>query len=226
MRKAHLLIPVLLAVVFVQGCIVPCVHPLYRSNDDMVFDPELIGRWKTTDSDEVWEFAEYTDKNVPQTLYLVTITDDNEPAGILIGVLVEIDGRQFMDLSPYDFEYTATASQMEKIAQPYPHKFEFDSNKDDFLDMPGLWFNNLLLFPTHTILQIRRSGDTMKLALIEYDWITDRVKNGTLELAHETEDDLVLITAPSEELRGFARRYADDGDVFEFDELLRQKADN
>lgn len=194
MRKACLLCSIFLFLVVVQGCIMMNVHPLYRSADDIVFDPWLVGRWSEKDDDkEVWEFSAPKEGN---TSYLVTISENNEPREILEGCLVEIDGHQFMDLMPHDFEF----------------------NKKD---AQTLLINDLLLFPTHTILQIRRSGDNLLMAFVEYEWITDQVEKGTFELPHEVEDDRVLITASSEKLREFVRRYAGDEKVFKLDKFHR-----
>jgi hypothetical protein len=224
MRKASLLFALITVIAVMQGCIVPSVHPLYRSDDDIIFDEGLIGRWKPADNGEIWEFSPLKDKNTANTLYLVTITDDNEPAGILVGALVEIGGLQFMDLSPYDFEFTANKEKDDSAASTQIPGITLNTGKNGSVRSPGLWFNNLLLFPTHTILQVRRTGDTMKLALIEYDWVTKQSQNGTFELAHEVEDNLVLITASSDALRSFARRYADDESVFNFEDFVREQA--
>ena len=222
MRKAYLFFPLLLVLTIFGGCIVSSVHPFYCSTDDIIFDQGLVGRWKADDDDEVWEFTLLKEKDATYTLYLVTINDDNEPVGVLLGALVEIDGRRFMDLTPYDFEYDSGSAKTENTSGTQSGGFVLNSGENGSSKGPGLWFNNVLLFPTHTALQIRRKGDTLGLALIEYDWITERVEKGTFELAHETEDDRVLITASPEELQAFVRRYADDETVFEFDELLRQ----
>jgi hypothetical protein len=230
MRKLLLgfLLAMLLAVL--QGCFVTSVHPLYRSPADMTFDPELVGRWE--DKGTVWEFTERIITDQPST-YMVTITEKGEPVGILEGALVEIDGHQFIDLYPYDFEYTASMKDIQKsigsLVAPLQHGGDNTPPSTGTNNSQGLWFNNALLFPSHTVIQIRRTGNTLGVAFLSFKWFTDRAEECTLELAHEVQvdsdvkdDDLIIVTATSEELQAFMRRYADNEDVFEFEELRRE----
>jgi hypothetical protein len=76
------------------GCVVGSLEPLYEEAD-VVFQPELLGRW--TQDDATWEFAKS-----PRTgtgSYDVTITDQRDSQAFE-GHLVKLGAVMFLDLFP------------------------------------------------------------------------------------------------------------------------------
>jgi hypothetical protein len=76
------------------GCI-PSIHPLYRGDDDVVFEPDLVGTWIEEDGVQVWQF-----KSDDTRAYQVVYLDEKGRAGRFIGRLVRLDGHAYLDLYP------------------------------------------------------------------------------------------------------------------------------
>jgi len=75
------------------GC-VPSLYPLY-TGPDVVFDPALIGEWKSDDLKETWVFTQLEEKN-----YRLALTDQDGNPGLFTAHLVKVEGRLFLDLFP------------------------------------------------------------------------------------------------------------------------------
>ncbi len=78
------------------GCVVQSMHPLY-TEQDVVFDPNLIGLWSHEGSESV-EFSKLNEKE-----YQVVYKNPREQGvGTVtwVGHLVKIEGSLFMDLFP------------------------------------------------------------------------------------------------------------------------------
>lgn len=51
---------VLVIILFLAGCVVPSLHPLFTEKD-LVFDPALVGTWAEEDQEETWAFLKSGD---------------------------------------------------------------------------------------------------------------------------------------------------------------------
>jgi hypothetical protein len=96
MNRSALII--LTAVLF--GC-VPSWNPLY-TDQDLVFDPALVGNWKDKDNKETWVFEKTGEKS-----YKLTHTDEDKHTGKFDVHLLKIGARTFLDL------YLTDASEKE-----------------------------------------------------------------------------------------------------------------
>ncbi len=84
-------LPILIAVALLLAGCVPSVHPLFTSAD-LVFDPELIGKWRL---DEVtWEFTRAGDH------YRLVMREKKERISYVTAYLLELDGIRYLDLIP------------------------------------------------------------------------------------------------------------------------------
>lgn len=75
------------------GCI-PSLHPLY-TEEDLVFEPGLIGQWTEDDSKEIWVFSK-----VNSDEYKLVHTDKDGIHGTFSAHLLKIKGNMFLDLFP------------------------------------------------------------------------------------------------------------------------------
>jgi hypothetical protein len=64
------------------------------------------------------------------------------------------------------------------------------------------------LVPAHTIWGITFGPEALTLAPINSDWLSKGLENKTLDIAHIIEDDVVILTAPTEKLQAFIMRHA------------------
>src|SRR5687768_17583190 len=75
------------------GC-VPSLNPLY-TEQDLIFDKNLLGVWTDEDSKETWAFT-YSDEKEYKLVY----TDEDGMKGEFKARLLKIDGNTFLDLTP------------------------------------------------------------------------------------------------------------------------------
>ena len=72
--------------------------------------------------------------------------------------------------------------------------------------------------PIHFIGRVWVEGDTLRLGLLNYDWLKQMISTGKVTLPsiehHEDSDSLLLLTAESDKLAEFVRQYAEDPDAF------------
>lgn len=157
------------------GCI-PTLHPLY-TEQDLTFDPALVGRWAETDSGkESWDFS----KGDAQSYQLI-YTDGEGKKGEFAVRLLKLGDTRFLDLYPNDTGLK-------------------DGKRNDYY--------NLHFIPAHTFLKVLAVSPTLRLSVMEPDWLGDLLKKDPKALAHEREDDRVLITASTKDLQQFVLRYA------------------
>jgi hypothetical protein len=80
--KTELKIIAFCLMAFVLGGCVPVlsVHPLFSENE-LIFDPNLLGCWKAADSNQTWQFSQLIeDPNV----YELVITENDEKQGVFL----------------------------------------------------------------------------------------------------------------------------------------------
>ena len=92
MKRLQILIPLVL-VITLSGC-VPSLYPLY-TDEDLIFDPALVGVWSGEDSDDTWSFTKTGEKR-----YQLVDTDQEGKEGTFVAHLLKIDGRLYLDLYP------------------------------------------------------------------------------------------------------------------------------
>jgi hypothetical protein len=71
-----------------------------------------------------------------------------------------------------------------------------------------------LSVPTHFFCTVALAGDSLQIAYLDEEWLKARLMDGSVELAHETVDDGVVLTASTQDLQRFAVKYADDREAF------------
>lgn len=96
MRFIPALAVVILALSF-TAC-VPSLHPLY-TNEDVLFDPALLGVWGEADCRERWTFTQ-----AGEAKYKLIHTDKEGVEGEFSVRLVNVAGYRFLDLLPVEGE--------------------------------------------------------------------------------------------------------------------------
>lgn len=69
-------------------------------------------------------------------------------------------------------------------------------------------------FPVHTIFQIWRTADTLRIAFLENDWLRQMSEQKRLNLKHENIAGTVVLTAPTKQLQEFVMRHAENTEAF------------
>jgi hypothetical protein len=75
-----------------SGC-VTSLEPLV-TDEDSIFDAELVATWNQTNGDSRWEFESDDDR------YRLIVTAEDGKRGEFQGRLTELDGRRYLDLKP------------------------------------------------------------------------------------------------------------------------------
>ena len=83
----------LLGLVLLPGC-VRSLHPFY-TDEDIVFDPNLVGEWANDESGESWTFSKKGEKS-----YDLVYRDRDGKTGRFVAHLAKIQGKLFLDLFP------------------------------------------------------------------------------------------------------------------------------
>ena len=94
MKKATTIIS--LGLLFLMTGCVPSLHPLY-TEQDLIYDPALVGEWVGNDGKVTWTFAKSGEK-----AYTLVYVDEKGKKGEFAVHLLKIGDRRFLDLYPTD----------------------------------------------------------------------------------------------------------------------------
>lgn len=99
MKKMTLMFVAALAAVL-TGCI-PSVNPFY-TEQDVSFDPRLVGLWQKSGEQETWQFEKEGEK-----AYKLTLTDKDRRRGVLKARLFKQSDDLYLDVTPTDCEFAS-----------------------------------------------------------------------------------------------------------------------
>lgn len=200
------------------GCYLKSVHPLITEKNAIIVD-ELQGRWQ--DEDQRWTFINDPSEipeinfsgvnfegsfnfsaNEGDTIdigdpYYLIILEDLEPevpdTVVFKGAVGEINGNLYLDLSL--LECCTGTGVMESIH----------------------------LFPVHTFSRLNIEEGQLSIEFFKDSWIKKLIENNQVRIKHEKVEDEILITASTEELQKFVKKYSEDEQAFEDPEILERK---
>ena len=64
------------------------------------------------------------------------------------------------------------------------------------------------LVPSHSFLRIGQDGETLRFALLDYEWAKKALQEDQFSVAHQLVDGRLLLTAPTGELQAFVAQCA------------------
>ena len=169
---------------FVIAGCVPSLHSLFTEKD-IFFEPGLVGRWSSSEnSKEIWQF---TKKGETKT-YEVTYTDNNGDRGSFTGTLGKINETIFLDL--------------------FPNNSETEIRSNDFYKAH--------LIPAHTFLKIEQITPILKMQAMDPDKFGKMIRDDPNIIKHEVlaDDNRVVITASTQEIQQFMKKYANEKELF------------
>lgn len=138
------------------GC-VPSLNPLY-TDQDVIFDPALLGVWAEKDSKETWELSQTTGKQ-----YRLIYTEEDGKKGEFTVHLLKVEGQTFLDLFPA--ELTLPQGDYYKGHFLPSHTFILLSNRGAAIQMSYLEPEWLMEFLTKNpaAIQHEKVGDRILL---------------------------------------------------------------
>ena len=193
--KRRFIYIVLTAMMAMTGCLVSSLHPFYKEKD-IYFDPVMTGSWLDGDSC-LWVI----EANMASTgimspekrdnKYRITYYEETDQAGVFVGTLFQINGIPYVDFYP-------------------------DPDEDQCVTDLTSWHE----FPTHTLARVQYSKDSILLYWFGEDWLNDLLEHNRIRIKHETVEissdySRHVLTASTDELQKFIRKYANDAKTSE-----------
>lgn len=178
-------------IIALPSCTIFSLHPLY-TEEELVMETALEGMWKDNDDGDEFVYFEQMDEK----MYLFRYMELQEGAenelemGDTVSFragLVQVGEHYFLDLYPY---YN-------------------DGNNDE------AWYLFRNFVPTHSFVKIEWDADHVTLYLFDYDRMKKLFEQNRIRIKHEMLEDFIVITASTEELQRFIRKYADDDEAFD-----------
>jgi hypothetical protein len=197
MKRRILLFTILAAICLLQSCI-SSLRPLYTEKD-LIFDPRLLGEWKQDDGNTVL-IREYTNKDLTLNHkgYLLICNDKGGGDVRFVGNLVALGGNVFLDL--------------------YPIAPDDDSKKGD--DRIGHLLENYI--PTHSYYKVKVADKQIQLFSFASQKLYDMLGENRIRLKHEDLENYKVITASTQEIQQFVKKYADRDDLFDKAGMLKK----
>ena len=188
MRRSKLIILVL-ALTAMSSCLVSSLHPFYKEKDKK-FDTNMVGNWIDGDSC-IWTihpnmvFAGFMEDEEHDGSYAITYYEEEESKSMLKATLFQLNDVDYVDFIP-------------------------DPNEDHCTsDM-----TTFHLIPVHTLARVQYSRDSILLFWYGDEWLNELIEQKRIRIKHETipgfEYDRQVLSAPTDELQKFIKKYAND----------------
>jgi hypothetical protein len=178
MRKRAGLIAVVASAVFLSGCFVVSVNPLFRERD-LAFDPALVGTWTTPCSEEngVAKFCRLVFAAAEHKGYSIAYTDEKAVTVMFDGYLGRLGKNLYLDVVPQSAELKSMSGAARDHAL-LAHSFWKVSLKKDELTLASLRANDALQQA------LRRAGMRTGMTRTASGWESDPnlLLGSTLEL--------------------------------------------
>lgn len=169
------------------------LHPLYTS-DVIEYRPELLGTWEVPYKFITMTFEPMPDKRGYQLTYRDKKNESESGEHYQVHLL-RLGDHHFIDFYP------------------------------DLSKMECRELSLAAVLPTHGFARIEFTGrNEFTLHFFDIEWLETLFQQRRIRLQHEvTEDELIVLTAPSEELQKFVSKYADDPQAYIDDPTIVKK---
>ena len=188
MKRSKVVI-MILAMVSMTGCLVSSLHPFFKP-EDKIYAPAMEGHWIDGDS-SIWTISpdfyieSATGKKITDSTYNVIYYEDDHSKAELMGTLFQLNGVDYVDFVP-DPDEEHTRSEMTS------------------------WHH----VPVHTLARVQYNKDSILIYWYGDEWLNELFEQNRIRIKHETVDafdyDRHVLTAGTEELQKFIKKYAND----------------
>jgi len=188
MKRSKLIILVL-ALTAMSSCLVSSLHPFYKEKDKK-FDNDMLGTWIDEDSG-IWTILPnmltegFMEPEVHDSSYRITYYEDENSKSILTTTLFQLNGVNYVDFTP-------------------------DPNEDHSTSDMATFHH----VPVHTLARVQYCKDSILLYWFGDEWLNELFEQNRIRIKHETVSGLLydrqLLTASTDELQKFIKKYAND----------------
>ncbi len=203
---------VLLAIILFTGqsCTIFSLNPLYNE-EDLLEMPEVLGLWEDTDEGKLFVSFERLDDNKFIFRYMEakkqTVIDFYSGKEEAYFIAEDLDELKEQTVS---FEAAILEVGDHYFIDLYPYYKYYEDDEDD---EEYYLFRNFI--PTHSFLKFEWENDELVLYMFSYDRLQELFEQNRIRIRHQQFDDYIVITASTDELQKFIRKYADDEKAFE-----------
>ncbi len=173
-----------------SGCLIKSLHPFYNPSD-LVFRKDILGTYVDQEKG-TWQIEqaikqEFLKPDSPQNHYKITLVDDKKRKASFTGNLFKLDNNYYVDFYPDG------------------------GNNDDQIDL-----YNLHLLGVHTVAKVIIGKNNIHIKWYNEKWLSELFEQNKIRLAHEKVDnnDAVVLTASTNDLQKFMRKFANDPNAF------------
>ena len=185
-----------------SGC-VPSVNPLYTQND-IVFDPALLGAWGERDEKETWAF-----EKAGENKYKLRHTDREGRTAVFEVHLVKLQENLFLDL------------------------YLVDPGAENDLNMNQLAHFGMIVRPAHMFMKVTSLAPTLQIAVLDPDWLKEFLAKNPKAVRHEkrwaptsgADSQEIVLTAETKALQQFILQHINDQKAFGHPSQMQKKSD-
>lgn len=193
MNKIYLVVICIIGVLM-SSCLVKSLHPFYFESD-VVFRKDILGIY-TDQQKGTWTIESKEDKPLiksmkPTKFYLLKLVDEKKRNVTLKGFLFKLDNNYYVD-------------------------FYLESGNDG-CEETDLY--NFHVLGVHTVARLIIGKNDLRIKWYNAEWLSNLFKENKIRLAHEkTENDDNVLTASTQELQKFMKKFANDPNAFKNDD--------
>jgi hypothetical protein len=201
MKHAKVII-LTLALTAMSGCLVSSLHPFFKK-EDKIFDTTMVGYWMDGDSC-IWTIlpnlksANFLGPEKHDSSYVITYFEDEDKYSVLTGTLFQLNSVKYVDFMPDPNEDHCTGDMT-----TYHH------------------------VPVHTLARVQYNKDSILLYWYGDEWLNELFEQNRIRIKHETVNssdyDRHVLTADTDELQKFIKKYANDPKTVEEIEAIFTK---
>lgn len=187
--KRVLAYSVITGLLLMSSCLVSSLHPFYKA-EDKIYDPVMEGYWIDEDSC-IWTILPnmvstgFLEPQKHDSSYTITYYEDEGKISVLTATLFQLNHVNYVDFLP-------------------------DNNEEHFTsDLTS--FHHI---PVHTLARVQYCADSILLYWFGDEWLNELFEQNRIRIRHETVDnhdyERQVLTATTEELQKFIRKYANE----------------
>ena len=183
----------ILALASMSGCLVSSLHPFFK-NEDKFFEESMVGTWIDGDSC-IWTInpnirsESFMGPEIHDSSYVITYHEDNTKS-ILRGTLFQLNEVNYVDFLP-------------------------DPNEEHHKADMTSWHH----VPVHTLARVQYNQDSIMLYWYGDEWLNELLEENRIRIKHESVEsadyDRQLLTADTDELQKFLKKYANHPKIAE-----------